>query len=176
VSKVNPESASSGSMEVIIDFGEEVIDFESADLAVDGGSVSSFTDSSGIVFTAGISPSSSTVTVSVAAGVAYDLGGNANEASNSVTFETTDVKNLEDNNQSMRVFPNPTQGLFSIQSPQIEKNSMTKVYDITGRNILKSDINPRGRIDIDLSDQKPGLYIIHIETHGKHHKVKVMLQ
>ncbi|MEE4196274.1 MAG: Ig-like domain-containing protein [Bacteroidales bacterium] len=175
VTKADPESASA-SMEVIVDFGEKVIDFESADLTVDGGSVSAFTDSSGIVFTAGISPSSSTVTVSVAAGVAHDLGGNANEASNSVTFETTGVNLPEENEHTMTVFPNPTRGVFSIQSPLIGENAGVKVFDITGREILQSDINPKGKINLDLGDQKPGLYIIHIETTGKHHKVKVMLQ
>lgn len=176
VSKADHSATTDSSFDVIIDFGEEVVNFESGDITVEDGSVTDLTNSDGIEYTATISPSTSEVTVSVAAGVANDLGGNPNEASNSVTYGTTDVDDLEDTDMSLEIYPNPTDGLFSVQSDKISDNSFVKVYDISGKLIMEFENDQKGKVDIDLKGNTAGVYIVDIETENEHLKAKVLLK
>jgi len=65
-------------------FSEEVTGFESTDLTIDNGTVTNFSTADNIVFDIEITPAADgVIIVSVAADVANDLAGNANEASES---------------------------------------------------------------------------------------------
>jgi hypothetical protein len=77
---------------VTIAFGEPVTGFVLGGLTVTGGTATGLTDTGGGTFTATIDATADgPVTVQVSAGRAWDLAGNANEASNvfSVTVDTT---------------------------------------------------------------------------------------
>ena len=67
--------------------------------------------------------------------------------------------------QSIKIYPNPTQGLVEIEIPEDpENNSRIQliVSDIRGRVII-SQPRESGRITIDLSSQPNGLYILNIK-------------
>jgi len=90
--------------------------------------------------------------------------------------DTTPVFELEDEDESLEIFPNPSNGLFTVQSAKISEGSMVKVYDINGKLIKEINNNQQGSIDIDLSGHTTGVYIIDIEANAEHMKAKVMLK
>ena len=67
-------------------------------------------------------------------------------------------------------FPNPTTGRFDLVF-DYEGPGMFKVIDTWGRILVERTIEIRAdrRVDIDLSDHPPGLYLIsvHSDHHGK---------
>ena len=63
----------------------------------------------------------------------------------------------EINETQLYIFPNPSEGIFKIQSD--EKISLIEVFDFSGRQILKTKNQ-----EIDLSAQKSGVYFFKIRT------------
>ncbi len=77
-----------------------------------------------------------------------------------------------ENNKDGILFPNPTNGLFSIQSKDAQQ---IKVFDITGKNIL--NLIPQNSIEqIDLSYQPKGVYFVNIISKNKNEVKKLIIE
>src|SRR5699024_9281397 len=67
------------------------------------------------------------------------------------------------NNQTMKVYPNPSQGSFKVSIDNMDINSgKIEVFDLNGRSIYQGaykDFNS-GEIQLDLSPEKSGMYIL----------------
>ncbi len=61
----------------------------------------------------------------------------------------------------LSIYPNPSTGIINIHS--IENTMNIKIFDITGKEILNSDLNS-SCFQFDLSDQAKGIYVIKIQT------------
>lgn len=69
---------------------------------------------------------------------------------------------VDTNPYEITVYPNPTSGTIHVIIPNIDQNSETIVYDITGRIVYSQQNNRHdGDFTIDLNLQ-PGLYILRI--------------
>ncbi|VXB78121.1 Glycosyl hydrolase [Flavobacterium sp. 9AF] len=65
---------------------------------------------------------------------------------------------------SITVYPNPSNGLFTINTKNIEINSL-EVFDITGKRILERKIHQsQEEIDVNLSNASNGVYFMKINT------------
>ncbi|MFM9964366.1 MAG: Ig-like domain-containing protein [Planctomycetaceae bacterium] len=74
---------------VAVSFTEDVIGFDASDVSVSNGAVSDFVAVDGSHYTLNVTPNGDgLVTIDVAAGVASDAGGNANEAATQCSFES----------------------------------------------------------------------------------------
>jgi hypothetical protein len=62
---------------------------------------------------------------------------------------------------TFKVFPNPTEGMITIQSPDIK--GLT-VYDISGRTLKAYKFMAVNSKEIDLGEFKPGIYLLSVET------------
>ena len=65
------------------------------------------------------------------------------------------------------VFPNPAGDYLEIRNPKSEiLNSEIKIYDVMGKEVLKSEINPSadGSTIINLQSLKSGLYLLKLQT------------
>ncbi len=71
--------------------------------------------------------------------------------------------------QSIKVYPNPTQGFFTIKLPSsaIGSSSNVQVFNINGRLVFEQNDVKSTQIDIDLSNKVNGNYIVHILQDGK---------
>src|ERR1700757_2829355 len=67
-------------------------------------------------------------------------------------------------NNSVDVYPNPTNGLFSIEVKSSEKQTM-QVFDVTGKLVL-SQVIQRGKTNVDASSLPNGVYNINIISNG----------
>ncbi|MCX6270805.1 MAG: T9SS type A sorting domain-containing protein [Bacteroidetes bacterium] len=66
--------------------------------------------------------------------------------------------------QGMIFSPVPCQGILSIEFPEGKKE--ISLFDASGR-IVYQDVTENDRLSVDLSQQQPGLYIIHIVLDGR---------
>lgn len=62
-------------------------------------------------------------------------------------------------NENIKIYPNPTSGIFSIQST-LDKNIKVQIFDILGKQVLKTYTVGKGINSIDASDLSKGIYIL----------------
>ena len=78
-----------------------------------------------------------------------------NASYNSTTLGVNDF-NLNDN---IKIYPNPTTGIFTIQS-SLEDAINVQLFDILGKQVLKTFKIEKGIINIDVSDLSKGIYLL----------------
>src|SRR5690606_29295877 len=68
--------------------------------------------------------------------------------------------------KNLRVFPNPTNGVFTVQS---DFNEMIEVQimDVLGKQVYQSHNIIKGTNEIDASPLSKGMYILKFEINGK---------
>lgn len=67
-------------------------------------------------------------------------------------------------NQKVRIYPNPTKGLLSIEIPFVEKEkAIIEIFAIQGAKIKELKVNGT-YAEVDLMNQPPGMYILRISV------------
>jgi C-terminal processing protease CtpA/Prc len=74
---------------------------------------------------------------------------------------TTSVHILNDADPTIKVYPNPTKGLFFIETNSTEKQTID-LFDINGRHVFSKNIN--GNAQIDVTNFKNGVYTLNIRS------------
>lgn len=96
-----------------------------------------------------------------------------------ITFESTqyldfDIMTGVENGEGLigKIYPNPSNGIVYIDSKDISELILT---DITGR-IISNTIQKDGQsnYEIDLSNEKPGIYLLHLKTNERQQIVKLI--
>lgn len=75
------------------------------------------------------------------------------------------VKEIKDstNNTQFKIYPNPSNGVFTILSPGISAQSEVEVYNLLGEKIYDTPIT-KDDLEIDLSGNPTGIYLYRIQT------------
>ena len=135
---------------VSIDFSEPVLGFTQVDITVTDGTVTGFAGS-GASYTADITPTADgTVTVQVAAGIAQDVAGNGNTASNAlqVTFDTTGPAVGSTSLISSYVAPGPSSFTVTFNEPVVDPRGTSDPDDVTNpANYLLVEAGGNGAFD-----------------------------
>jgi len=76
-----------------------------------------------------------------------------------ITAELTSIHAIGEENQA-RVYPNPTAGLFTLQTKQYGEGTSMSLIDSAGRVILEKEIISKNSIQIDLANYPDGLYLL----------------
>ncbi|HET6990021.1 MAG TPA: T9SS type A sorting domain-containing protein, partial [Bacteroidia bacterium] len=77
--------------------------------------------------------------------------------------EEGDQPKTEKHDDELSVYPNPTNGIFTIRYPlwdETSKQASVAVYDFEGKLILQKTVHAGERIDVDLSDKPVGIYFV----------------
>lgn len=82
---------------------------------------------------------------------------------------TSGLSEIDERN-SLRIFPNPTNGLFTVNT-----NGNLQIYNVLGDMIFETHALT-GTTNIDLSDQTKGCYFIIIRQENTSHVQKIILQ
>ena len=92
----------------------------------------------------------------------------------SATTETTGgINNVAKNESAILVYPNPSNGIFTIETGTSSK-TVLEVYNILGKKIVASEIN--NTYKLDLSGYPKGIYSVNIITNGESVSKKIILE
>jgi cubilin len=76
--------------------------------------------------------------------------------------------------QNLKIFPNPTEGIFTITS-DFESSGSLQILDILGKQVLRTyDIN-KGENEIDASELTKGIYLLKIKIGDGYHSERLIL-
>ncbi|MDR0864399.1 MAG: T9SS type A sorting domain-containing protein [Candidatus Symbiothrix sp.] len=81
---------------------------------------------------------------------------------------TTGIREIEAARVS--IFPNPSDGIFQIQTPQ---NGVVLITDISGKLVLKEKTNSANHT-IDISNQAAGMYILSLQMNDQVYQSKLI--
>jgi hypothetical protein len=123
----------------------------------------------------------------IVAGYSENTGSQVRTATVSVTVASLPVQTVtvtqakspiginEVQGNDLRIFPNPTTGVFRIVPANGDNNSLdVKVADISGKIILKTQFNGEKEYELNLSASPAGSYYITI-TSGKNLLVRKLV-
>lgn len=68
----------------------------------------------------------------------------------------------------LKTYPNPSSGLFTLEFPEkVEKEMIIRVYDLKGTLLINIPVLQGSRsLSLDLSNQKPGTYLMKVNVSG----------
>lgn len=75
--------------------------------------------------------------------------------------------------EEISVFPNPSNGLCTISTKQIEDGAVLEIFNSLGGTVKKLELHPDSNFQIDLSGEAKGIYFINIRV--KDHVIQKML-
>lgn len=90
---------------------------------------------------------------------------------------TTDSTDLPVNEERILVYPNPSDGILHVRFINIEKSpSQIEVFNFAGEKILTKTVDVTGtfNIDLDLTNEAPGMYIVRNLNTGQ--RIVVVIQ
>ncbi|WP_340112902.1 T9SS type A sorting domain-containing protein [Maribellus mangrovi] len=86
------------------------------------------------------------------------------------------VGEINNNELSLNMFPNPSKGLVTIEfDTQVADKTEVLVTDIAGKQILKKSYLASKLINLNLSDQVSGMYLVNVQANGQHYMRKLIL-
>lgn len=90
-------------------------------------------------------------------------------------YQTSQVQDLEASTFS--IFPNPTDGRISLNFAGMpEEFIIVDVYDVNGRFLGRFGKQNSGIVDIDISNEEPGVYILNIKFKERTYPVRILKQ
>ena len=90
----------------------------------------------------------------------------------------TETENISIPNSGFAIYPNPTNGAFSIELPGPAENVEIVISDLAGRTIEKRTVTEYtgSPIHCKLSDPAAGMYILEVVENGTRHMGKIIVQ
>ncbi len=76
---------------------------------------------------------------------------------------------------ALTIHPNPSTGSVTIELPTRQQTNVS-IADISGRTVYQNTISNKQTLQVDLSKQPKGVYIIHLTTNDKHYTNKLLLE
>jgi len=141
---------------------EGTVDFTADDITMTGGTISSFSATNSLVYTAVLTPSANgAVTIDVLANAFTDAAGNNNTVAVQFnwTYAEEETLNMDILEQSIpfTFYPNPVKGTLYIKSSNTKEIDLFEMFNLSGKKVLdfRSDIQ-----QVDLTGLSEGIYLI----------------
>lgn len=93
---------------------------------------------------------------------------------NDLTIDETTGINPTGKNEFFTVYPNPSNGVFTIELKN-ENNATMEVFDMTGKLIKAAQLTKNDRFTLNLSDYAKGVYMIKMNG-AEQHMQKIILE
>lgn len=91
-----------------------------------------------------------------------------------ILSDTTPLANEEFKKESFMIYPNPSTGIFNINSNQNIESASIKVFDLNGRIVHQSKAENLESKSLDLKSLQNGIYILNIENEGYNYSQKII--
>ena len=94
-----------------------------------------------------------------------------------VTFDPCSGINEVNDNVTISVVPNPSNGMFYLTVNGMDGNAVMEIYDITGQNIYSESVNGSGIVSkpIDLTGFAKGMYFVRVSNGTITHTEKLIV-
>ena len=80
------------------------------------------------------------------------------------TTTIIDINEIAGNNE-IKIYPNPSDGIFYINSAMLQTASIVKVYDMSGRILYSKELHQQqGTLKLNLNHPEAGLYFVEIQS------------
>lgn len=89
---------------------------------------------------------------------------------------TVGYYDLASSNKIITLFPNPSNGQFSIVFPSFIENGKLTVFDLLGRSVFSSPIVHQAQKEIQLKGFSPGIYFVKVFDSNREICAKMMLE
>lgn len=96
------------------------------------------------------------------------------EISTFMTLWNTPVTGMDEESQSLNLYPNPTQHDFYITSGNQQEIKNVMIFDTSGRSVEFSTEASGDQVHISIANQHTGVLIVEIQTKGKVHHRKIL--
>jgi hypothetical protein len=77
--------------------------------------------------------------------------------------------------QQLQIFPNPSEGIFHISFSEKNPYKRLMVFNSMGERILQKDIPGEENVEINLSNQIPGIYLARLENENQFQTARICL-
>ncbi|QHI37300.1 Thermostable neutral protease NprT [Kordia antarctica] len=81
-----------------------------------------------------------------------------------------------ENNNAFSIYPNPSNGSFSIKAAKNLGDVSVHIFDINGRNLYSKDVNLTGTVNFDLDNLQSGLYILRVAGEDFVKSTKIIIE
>jgi myo-inositol-hexaphosphate 3-phosphohydrolase len=89
-------------------------------------------------------------------------------------FDSSSIDILERSNNLIKVYPNPSKGIYNINL--ISKSDISlNVFDLSGRLVLSDKLKNTNNIELDISDKLSGTYILKMVIDDLHYQKRIIL-
>ena len=102
----------------------------------------------------------------------YYLEAENSNYNNDWVIYVEELSEIETFNSNINIFPNPTTGEFIIT---VDANYKLEIINITGKNIYTQKLT-QAQTDIDLTEQKPGIYLIRLTNNEGIFNYKIVVE
>lgn len=76
--------------------------------------------------------------------------------------------------KQLNIYPNPTTNSFTLSIPEESANTVIKVFNMYGKEVLEQIITNKNNVSIDLSNQADGYYICTVITENSKYEAKIV--
>ncbi len=94
---------------------------------------------------------------------------------NDIPQSVTGIATIANKEESLFIYPNPSNGVFHLQCPDKTKKDIY-VYDVMGRSVFAKTQVAENLVEINLENQPKGIYFIDILSDGKKTNRKIIVQ
>lgn len=101
------------------------------------------------------------------------INGCASIPTDEISFAATSINSLEDI-ANINVYPNPSNGLFTVSITNWEKPIDIKVIDVIGK-VIWQDFNQNQTIEIQFLNQPKGVYFVKVQSEGYQAVKKIVI-
>jgi hypothetical protein len=89
--------------------------------------------------------------------------------------EEESLETMEEQIADIKVYPNPSTGIFNINLPGTVKGGSVYVLDMNGRTVEKNNFNADTKLSVDLNHLPNGIYIMQVMNGTEAYRIRVAL-
>jgi len=96
-------------------------------------------------------------------------------ASDTITITFIDCTSIEENEMSVKVYPNPSDDIFYISTENVNEAMFVQVFSLDGRLVKELNVNSPLEM-LDMSSELPGVYSIRMTIKDQVKEMRIVLQ
>ncbi len=94
----------------------------------------------------------------------------------SLVFEPESLSTVEESLSTLSLYPNPTQGSFSITGRDLEQGAELEIYNMLGQQVYKQSLSGQSTIEVTDFKANTGIYLVKLKTNQGERTFKLIKQ